>query len=276
MELLEKCSFFDSGEGGFLYGCTYLPRVNQKEISVVLVPPLGRERLRCYRESANLARDLARHGYPVIRFDYRGEGESSGAFIDATMATRVDDIQQAVKEIQRQCGNRQICLIGIHVGALLAVQATERVATEYLLLCDPVCNPRTYARGLLRTNVVLQTQYYGKVSKKQEDLRADLARGETVSIYGFQLGLALLEELEALDPQPALEAFAGDSAILVMAPKERPLKKDAARWCELLNTRGHCQGLSAIIAFSWTSRRRWMPRLDPLNQAVVQWLEATS
>jgi len=68
-------------------------------MEVVFVPPEGHERLRCCKECVNFARDLARAGYPALRFDYRGEGESSGAFEESDVVSRLLDICAAVDEL---------------------------------------------------------------------------------------------------------------------------------------------------------------------------------
>jgi pimeloyl-ACP methyl ester carboxylesterase len=274
MEISEWCGFFgdaDDGRGSqeYIHGCAYLPRGPRAPLGVLMVSPLGRERLRVYRESANLARDLAASGYPVLRFDYRGEGESALSFPESTLETRLQDIGRAAEELRRRAGVDRLCLLGLHFGATLAVLAAAELGCRRLLLCDPVCKPRAYARSLLRANVVIQSQYCGKITRKEPDLRAALTRGETVSIYGFQLARPLFEQIEALDPLPALRAFEGRAGIIYTAGKQSPPKKDLQAWQTLL---GQCDTSCAVLSFSWTSRRRWLPRLQPINDAARAWL----
>lgn len=269
----ENCSFFPSGtRGQCLYGAIYLPQDNLAATGLVIVPPIGRERLRCYHETANLARSLAANGVPVLRFDYRGEGESSGDFAHSTISSRVEDIVTAVEQLKRRSGVDQVCLLGLRLGGLLAVMAAEQAGIQRMILCDPVGNPSSYARDLLRANIVLQSQYFGEVFKKEAALRQDLQRGETVSVYGFHLSQAFLQQLETLDPGPHLASFAGKAVILYMSARRSPPKKDAARMHKGLCINGQCEIRCVEHSFSWGSRRLWRPRLEPLNQAVAQWM----
>ena len=271
----ESCYFFQGPEEeDLLYGSVYLPPVAiAGQTGVVLASPVGRERLRIYHESANLARYLARRGHPVIRFDYRGEGESSGEFSEATLTTRLEDIATMSAELKRRAGVEQICLVGFRMGGLLAAMAAEDLGIQRMILCDPVCSPKKFAKGMLRSNIVLQSQYFGEVFKKEPALREDLQQGGTVSVYGFQMGQPFLEELEQTDPEPHLSGYQGKAAIIYISTRESAPKKDVARWCELLGQGSQCETICAVMAFSWASRKMWMPSLEPLNSAVAGWLE---
>ncbi len=269
----ERCHFFDGvEEDQFIYGCTYIP-VARKSTGVVLVSPIGRERLRCYHESANLARALAGRGYPVLRFDYRGEGESSGDFAESSLTTRLEDIAAMVQQLRSRADVEEICLVGFRLGGYLAARAALDLGIQRMILCDPVCNPKKFAKGMLRSNIVLQSQYFGEVHKKELALRDALQSGETISVYGFHLGQPFLDELEQAEPDAGLAAFEGRAAIIYMSTRNTKPKKDVARWCELMSQKGQCDATCAQIAFPWASRKMWMPRLEPLNDAVATWLE---
>lgn len=269
----ERCHFFNGvEEDQFIYGCTYIPTA-KKSTGVVLVSPIGRERLRCYHESANLARDLASRGYPVLRFDYRGEGESSGEFAEATVTSRLEDIAAMVQELRSRAEVEEICLVGFRLGAYFATRAAVDLGIQHMILCDPVCNPAKFAKSMIRSNIVLQSQYFGKVGKKEPALRKDLQQGETISVFGFHLGLPFLEELEQADPEAGLIRFVGKAAIIYLSTRKTKPKKGVARWCELLSRSGHCEAICVEINFSWASRKMWQPRLEPLNELVSTWLE---
>ncbi|MFC2091765.1 serine aminopeptidase domain-containing protein, partial [Elusimicrobiota bacterium] len=153
-EKLKFISFPNNSD--YLYTATCLPVNTPVSTGIIIVPPIGRERLRIYRELVILARALAMHGYAVSRFDYRGEGESSGEFQNTDIKTRVEDISLIKKELQENYKVDKICLIGWHLGALVALVASKNIKNEYMIFCDPVCTPSQYIKNMFRTNIVMQ------------------------------------------------------------------------------------------------------------------------
>jgi pimeloyl-ACP methyl ester carboxylesterase len=273
---IEERSFFFEGESpeDYLYGVHYRPRGAARRLGLVVVPSIGRERLRAYRESGNLARDVARGGFHALRYDPRGEGESSGGFADATVASRARDVVLAVRELRARTGVEEVALLGLQAGAMPAVLAAADAGATRLLLVDPILAPKPYAKNLLRSNIILQSQYFGEVLETEVQLRERLSRGRPVSIYGFQMGLPLLEELERLDLEAALSGYAGRSALLYLAPRQAPPKKELLSSAELLSRRGRSETVCVQLAYSWTSRKQWEPRLGALDDAVCAWLES--
>lgn len=273
VNMTEDCFFCTPhGDEDPLFACYYAAE-HPAQPALVLVPPIGRERLRCYRELALLGRGLAARGHAVLRFDYRGEGESAGRFQEHDLTTRVEDTVSAVHELQRRSGCEQICLLGLRLGALVALMAAEQLRLERLILCDPICSPRRYARSLLRANLILQNQYFGGTTDNEAALRARLKQGEAISIHGFPMAHRLLDELEAIDPDPLLRRFRGRAALLHIAPREAPPRPDLRGWGERLAEAGEVSLRCVVMKFSWTSRSLWGTRITPLEQAVADWLE---
>lgn len=262
--------------GSFLYGCAHLPGERGAKPGIVLVPAVGRERHRAYRELRWLARELADRGWPVLRFDYRGEGESSGTFAESTLASRVDDVGTAIDELVALAGVTEVCLVGFHLGAAIALAAAARERASRLVLCDPVTNVKAYGRNLVRSNVVLQNQYFGKAEAGEEALRKTLADGGTISVYGYPMAQALLAEIEAFDPAPHLAAFQGPSLLVGFSPREAPPKKDLLAWQEALGGAARSEARTATLEqFSWTSRMVWTHGMHALRDAMTTWLDAT-
>lgn len=271
----ETASFFPARSAGeFLYGVMHLPTPRTGKPGLVFVPAVGRERHRAYRELRWLARELSDRGWPVLRFDYRGEGESAGAFATSTVASRVADVGAAIDELVQQSGASEVCLVGFHLGAAIALAAAAVEGAARLVLCDPVTNVKAYGRNLVRSNVVLQNQYFGKAEQGEEALRKTLADGGTVSVYGYPMGQALLAELEAFDPAPHLAAFAGRSLLVGFSPREAPPKKDVLAWQQALGGEGRSAATTAVLEqFSWTSRTFWGHGMHAARDAIVGWLE---
>jgi pimeloyl-ACP methyl ester carboxylesterase len=268
MRPVEDHFFFDEGT---LYARTFLPG-ESRGVGVVIVPPIGRERTRINLETSGLCRDLALAGFPVLRFDARGDGESAGAFCDSTIETRVADTVAAAGELRRRARVGRIALAGFHLGASIAVLAAEDAGADLLVLGDPVCDPRQYVAGLLRTVVFQRRQHLGETGTAEADLRSSLRSGGVVNVFGFHAGAGLIDGIERLDVGPALRAFAGRSTILRFSSETAASDQALTEWRDLLGGAARC-GLSTLaMGFSWTTRKRWTTHLEPLDTAIVDWL----
>lgn len=268
----EHFFFTPRGIGRPLYGRAYYPAAPEN-VGILIVPPIGRERLRVVQEMPSLARGLANNNFPVLRFDYRGEGESAGQFRDSTIASRVEDTIAAAEELRRRTGASRIALVGMHLGALVALLAARQAAAGLLVLADPVFAPRTYVTTLLRANIYQQHQYFGRSVALEGDLRASLRSGDVIGLYGFQAAAKFLDELESLEIAPALQAFSGKSAIFCFAQKPGSISSAAHDWGTLLGAPARCVVAQLILNFSWTTTRRWKPHLWELTAAVTGWLQ---
>ena len=66
------------GEGGpSLRGMLHWPATDSPTWGIVLCCPFGEERKSAARVMTLAARDFCREGFCVLRFDYRGTGESA-------------------------------------------------------------------------------------------------------------------------------------------------------------------------------------------------------
>jgi len=59
--------------------------------------PFAEEKLWSHRVFVSFARALAERGYPVLRFDYMGAGDSSGTTPETSLQTHLDDLRAAVE-----------------------------------------------------------------------------------------------------------------------------------------------------------------------------------
>lgn len=266
-DVVERCYFSAAGWGEQVYLRLYQPAHAVATAGVVLAAPVGRERLRFYREMVTLARDLAGAGLAVLRFDYRGEGESGGRFRDSTVQQRIDDTVAAAAELRRAAGVETVTLLGAHLGASIAALSARAAGADGLVLCDPLAAPGAYVTALLRACLLQQVQHFGRHLTSDSRLRAALAEGGTASVYGFEYGGAFIAEIERLDVSPALETFAGRSLIVPFGPPA----PETRRWAALLGGTPRCTLMPGAVGFSWSTCRRWIPRFDPMNDPVLDW-----
>ena len=62
---------------------------------IVLCAPLAEEKLWSHRVFVSFARELAARGFAVLRFDFRGEGDSDRRFEESDLDTRLADTHAA-------------------------------------------------------------------------------------------------------------------------------------------------------------------------------------
>src|SRR5260370_27609992 len=86
-----------------------------------------------------LAMALAERGQHVLRFDYRGTGDSFGELGKVTVADWLEDIALAVREGREISGSSMVRLLGVRAGAL-PPSAAARALThgEPSPLCAPL------------------------------------------------------------------------------------------------------------------------------------------
>ena len=86
-----------------LLGIIHLPEAVSRRGVVILVGG-PQYRVGSHRQFLLLARALAQHGVPVLRFDFRGMGDSDGEFhgfekLDKDIAAAIDAFAAAVPQV---------------------------------------------------------------------------------------------------------------------------------------------------------------------------------
>jgi len=66
------------------------------------------------------ASKLCDNGFAVLRFDFRGSGESNGEFVDMTINGEVSDLKKVIQWIEKQ-GYEKIGLIGESMGGAVSI-----------------------------------------------------------------------------------------------------------------------------------------------------------
>ena len=120
--------------------------------TAVICPPYGWEYMRTHWALRQTAIELVRRGWAVLRFDYRGTGDSAGEVDDRTgLDDFVEDIEQAAAHIRSP--GVPLVLVGARLGAALAVQAASRgTGAERLVLWDPVVSGRHHLETISSIN----------------------------------------------------------------------------------------------------------------------------
>jgi exosortase A-associated hydrolase 2 len=191
---------FASGEHR-LFGVLHMP-ADPAGTGVVICAPLFEERKSAHGPLVDLARRFADAGYPVLRFDYRGCGDSEGDLSSFRTDDWIDDIHAAAGFLREASGAHRIALAGLRAGATLALQAAKHIQPSHLMLWDPVPNGRDYVLAELRKKLMKEMVTFGRSRATREALIDDLANGKSVDLDGYELSPALFERLDALALSP--------------------------------------------------------------------------
>lgn len=139
---------------------------NLSPMAVVLCPPFGQEAIRAHKCLLSLANRLSRQDIHVWRFAYRGTDDSS-LWSDEILSLNDwrQDILAAKAELKRVSGCASVMLIGLRLGANLAIDvAQESEDVHSVLLWEPISNGRDYLQTLRDNQREMIDLWHGKVS----------------------------------------------------------------------------------------------------------------
>lgn len=190
--IVERARFFGAGDTR-MFGMTYLPPDEKIEGGVVMCPPLLAQFNAHYRRGTLLARALAAAGLAVHRFHYRGTGNSDGRVDEMTLATIVDDTQEAAKALVEQIGTAPISYVGVSLGAYPAARGSQ--IGNPLVLDSPPSTGRSFFRKAFRSHAIAVMREGASSSPKTQEMIDQLLEHDNVSLLGFRLPRSLYVDL---------------------------------------------------------------------------------
>jgi pimeloyl-ACP methyl ester carboxylesterase len=190
----EKESFFFGPPDSPLFGSYHLPRPQTpRRWGLVYFYPMGQEYMRFHRAYVQLAVRLARAGFPGLRFDYFGCGDSFGNHEEARLSRWLQDSATAVDEMQGRSHAANSCLIGARMGAALATTTgSERNDVKCLVLWNPIVNGKAHRDELMAMQSDMLRYSY-------VDPEIESGSSTSIEILGFPFSEELLADIETID-----------------------------------------------------------------------------
>ncbi len=208
-------SLYFKNEGQLLTGTLHSPQGRrQKFPAVVLFHGFGGHKIESHMLFVATSRALEKAGIVTFRFDFRGSGESEGAFSEITPSGEISDGLRAVEVLMEQpeVDAARVGILGLSLGGLVASAVAGQLGeVKSVVLWSAVANlPEVFLRtrqlpprfqrhlpdflvGLARLARTFRTQ-------PQEDQQEKLAREGQVDLGGMVLGRGFLEDLGTHDP----------------------------------------------------------------------------
>lgn len=267
----ENPLFFPNGDRT-LFGVVHEPPAGTPQrMPFVFCHPFGEEKLWSHRVFVTFARELARRGHPVLRFDYMGSGDSDGRFADASVATVQSDIRCAVDYLKDRTKSSAVGLIGLRFGATLAAGVADgRDDIGLLVLWAPIVNGSRYMQELLRINLTTQMAVYREIREDRDALVAGMRAGLTANVDGYEVTLPMFEQLSAINLSGSQHTFAGPCLLVDVVKVHR----DEAG-PELKSLAGQYADASLAVVREdpfWKEIERFYDGAPALFEHTLEWL----
>jgi alpha-beta hydrolase superfamily lysophospholipase len=176
---------------------------------------------------------MSARGLEVLRYDYRGIGESTGDFDEMSFAHWEEDIQLLTTWLNNQSPKLPLILHGLELGAVLAARTFHSGIGDALLLWSPPENANQALRStLIRWVGLAQLLRYTEERRTAGDSIRELESGSAVEVEGYSWSPRLWRDsLEyqlppnMSDDQSAVAHYDRPVKVVVLGANAAPLAK---------------------------------------------------
>ena len=252
-QLEEHAGYFPIS-GAHLY--TVLHEVAQPVARVLLVGPFASERHNSYLPWVRWARFLAASKIEVLRYDYRGIGESTGNFESLTFADWGEDVALLSAWLTGRKPEVPLVLHGLGLGAVLAGRAFEAGIGDALLLWAAPANANQALRQTLMRWVGLEQIFkFGDDRKSASDYIGKLEEGSALEVDGYTWTVRLWQESFGFTLPAALASEESAAQSYMRPVRTVKLTREAAPL-----SKGGLVGFDDLKDFSWlyAANRDWI------------------
>ena len=182
--------------------------------------------MRAHRPIRQLALDLADMGYHVLRFDYRGSGDSAGSMDGLDTGDWVEGVKLAIDELRDMAALKNIAIVGLRLGCIMATYAAcEHQDIVRLVLWDPVTRGDAYVEELKQRLPQLPVE-----AAKSKFIDAE----QTIHINGFSMPLKFQQSLQKRALAP-LDISPLPSVLLLVSHETRDFIQLKNAWSRYRN-----------------------------------------
>lgn len=229
---------------------------------MVLCYPMGHEYIVSHRAYQKLAVRLSQAGFPVLRFDFYGCGDSAGDGDQEHLDQWFADIATAIDELRRRARLVKVCLAGLRLGGSLAILVgARRGDVEGIVLWDPVISGKLYVEQLTQ-------MHHETLQHASTPAPSASAKERPREILGFPLSDSLLADLKKIDLLSIRQKPANNMLVITSDPNA-----DGERFTD------HVKRVAARVEYRHLpGPQLWMEDVNkvlvpnPILQSVVAWM----
>jgi dienelactone hydrolase len=206
-------------EGEPVLGVLHLPDSTPAP-GIIMCHGFTGHKAEAHRLFVGAARDFCRHGLAVLRFDFRGSGDSAGEFREMTLSREITDARTALGFLasRPEVDADRLGVLGLSFGGCVAACLAGRdERVRALVLWAAVAN----------TKRVLDT------------FAAEWGDGDTCDRQGWELGRGFMDDLAGVRPLDEVRGYTGPSLAVHGANDEAVPSSDSSDYRLALG--GRCQ-----------------------------------
>ncbi len=225
---MERQVFFDN-QGERLYGMLHSPEDRKRFYpGIVMYHGFTGQKVEASRLFVTAAREFAERDLSVLRFDFRGSGDSEGEFSDVTLDGEVSDAIAALQFLaeQPEVDASAMGVLGLSLGGAVAAIAAGR---------------SRLVKAVVLWSAVARTALVGDIVRSMS--RATLAneRGFSPTVFdigGLGVGEDFIESLGEFDPLTEITKTAAPVLVIHGTHYQVVPPEHAALYCDALRTGG--------------------------------------
>lgn len=229
---------------------------------MVIAMPFAGERPHSYPTVVRWARLAAALGFDVVRFDYRGIGESTGDFAAFNLTDRLEDMRACAQFLRTRIGDAPLVLHGMRLGAVLASELFASGIGDGLVLWASATSAQDHLFEVLRFTIAQEMVLDPKAPRRTRDECIQLLEnGGRVNVAGYFWALSLWKD------------SANRPLVLPGAGESRPWRAVDIRFKVRPDAPQDPHRLQVACARFWEEGLRMHPEVDPLLDDGKKWLE---
>jgi dipeptidyl aminopeptidase/acylaminoacyl peptidase len=199
-----------------LFGILHLPKEKGKFPAIVFCHGFMGHKLGARhggRLFVKAGRTLAEEGFAVLRFDFRGSGDSDGEFEDMTTSGEIDDLKAALKflETVKQIDKKRIGVVGLSLGGTVAICTA---AEDHRIRAVASWSGVAFLEDVFRVNIIGEENYHKLMKNGFYDI---VREGQPV---GYRISKKFFMDLKNHNPIQAIAKISPRPVLIIHGTKD--------------------------------------------------------